>query len=77
MENYENCICSPKLPPKEGYVEIIVEGVPQYKRINGYKSREELEQENSLLQTKLDTINKQQDFLEDCLAEAIILLYNK
>ena len=65
-------ITKPELPPKEGYVEVEVDGVRRYRSvITGMLLEEEpapgptVEQ----LQAKIAILEAQQTFLEDCILE--------
>lgn len=62
-------ISRPTLPPKEGYTEVIVNGVPQYKRISSKPTVDELQTENDLLRAQVTMLQSQTTFLEDCILE--------
>lgn len=70
-------ITKTELPPKEGYVEVEVNGIRQYQKVEteADKKLEALKQENELLKAQLQASTERSDFIEDCIAEMAMTVY--
>lgn len=83
-------ITEPKLPPKKGYVEVELEngeraymnastGVLEKDEVPTPSDEEKiqtLQQENKLLKAQVQAQSGQLDFLEDCIAEMAMQVYD-
>ena len=81
-------IVNPVLPPKSGYVEVVVDGKHTYRNAEtGVLIENEvpqlpnderisaLEQENSFLKSQISAQSDQMDFYEECIVELAAIVY--
>lgn len=69
-------ISKPTLPPKAGYVEVEVNGVRQYRKVDDTKDRmRALEEENNFLKAQVAAQSDQMDFYEECIVEMAAIVY--
>jgi hypothetical protein len=72
-------ISKPTLPPKAAYVEVEVNGVRQYKKVEsaqGFESQiSALESANKTLTAQLTAAIQSNSILEDCLIEMAGIVY--
>lgn len=69
-------ITKPKLPPKAGYVEVEVNGVRQYRKVDNIKDQMmAIEQENEFLKAQIAAQSDQMDFYEECIVEMAAIVY--
>lgn len=78
-------LTEPMLPPKKGYVEVVVDGVHTYRNvktgeliddeIQQPEPIQQLKEENKLLKAQVNALGGQYQFLEDCIAEMAAQVY--
>lgn len=69
-------ISKPMLPPKAGYVEVEVNGIRQYRKIDDSGDRlAVLEEENKMLKAQVAAQSDQMDFYEECIVEMAAIVY--
>lgn len=69
-------ISKPLLPYKPGYVEVEVDGKRVYQITESEKERQRLFEENKMLKLQLKAVTERNDFIEDCIAEIAMSVYN-
>lgn len=77
-------MCRPTLPPKDGYVEQLIDGVPTYVKVVTPEDRDneqrdqllaQLQEDNKLLRPQLTATIQNNQALEDCLVEMANVVY--
>ena len=69
-------ISKPLLPYNPGYVEVEVDGKRVYQITESEKERLRLIDENKMLKLQLQAVTERNDFIEDCIAEIAMSVYN-
>ena len=69
-------ITNPKLPIKDGYVEVEIFGQRVYVATDEYKTIQEAASRSALLAFQLAAVIQRNEFLEDLIAELAVQVYS-